>query len=65
MGAALAGGLHPLFLIEEEYQLAMADAVISFVEHLIERITHPASGWAPLWAAFHSQQRPIEKGNPA
>jgi DNA-binding PadR family transcriptional regulator len=65
METTLAGGLHPLFLIEEEYRLAMADAEISFVEHLIERITHPTDGWAPLWASFHSQQPPIEKGNPA
>jgi DNA-binding PadR family transcriptional regulator len=64
MDAALAGGLHPLFLIEEEYRLAMADAEISFVEHLIERITHPTSGWAPLWASFHNQQPRSRKETP-
>ena len=54
--SGLAGGVHPLFLVEEEYRLALLDAESSFVERFIERITHPEKGWGRLWAQFHSDQ---------
>jgi DNA-binding PadR family transcriptional regulator len=52
---ALAGGLHPLFQVEEEYRLALLDAESSFVEQFIGCITDPETGWAPMWAQFHDQ----------
>jgi DNA-binding PadR family transcriptional regulator len=52
---ALAGGLHPLFQVEEEYRLALLDAESSFVEQFITRITDPKAGWGPMWAQFHDQ----------
>ena len=51
----LAGGVHPLFLVEEEYRLALLDAESAFVEHFIQRITDPNTGWAPLWNQFYTQ----------
>jgi DNA-binding PadR family transcriptional regulator len=53
--AALAADVHPLFLVEEEYRLALLGAEFSFVERFIEQITHPETGWGPQWAAFHGQ----------
>lgn len=50
-----AAGVHPLFLVEEEYRLAMAEAEARFTAGLIERITDPVDGWAPMWEAFHDQ----------
>jgi DNA-binding PadR family transcriptional regulator len=52
---ALATGLHPLFLVEEEYRIAMLDAETAFVTRLIGQITDPEAGWGPLWTQFHSQ----------
>jgi hypothetical protein len=49
----LAGGVHPPFQIEEDYRLALLVAESTFVERLIEQITDPEHGWAPLWASFH------------
>jgi DNA-binding PadR family transcriptional regulator len=49
----VSGGVHPLFLIEEDYRLALLDAESAFVERFVEQITHPETGWAPLWAEFH------------
>jgi DNA-binding PadR family transcriptional regulator len=46
-------GVHPLFLVEEEYRLDLLDAESAFVERFIERITHPETGWAGPWAEFH------------
>ncbi|WP_433262099.1 PadR family transcriptional regulator [Actinosynnema sp. CS-041913] len=45
--------VHPLFLVEEEYRLALLDAEAAFVRGFIERIEHPDSGWGPMWAEFH------------
>lgn len=50
---ALAEGLHPLFLVEEDYRLAMVEAEAAFVDQLIQKIIHPKSGWSKPWAEFH------------
>jgi DNA-binding PadR family transcriptional regulator len=51
--STLAGGVHPLFLVEEEYRLALLDAERSFVERFIERIDHPETGWSRPWSELH------------
>jgi DNA-binding PadR family transcriptional regulator len=45
----LASGVPPLFLIEEEYRIALLDAESAFVRRLIERIDQPGGGWGELW----------------
>jgi DNA-binding PadR family transcriptional regulator len=52
---AVAGGLHPLFLVEEEYRLALLEAESSFVERFVGQIVHPETGWGRPWAAFHAE----------
>jgi DNA-binding PadR family transcriptional regulator len=54
----VASGVHPLFLVEEEYRIALLDADAAFVGELIERITDPQDGWGPLWARFHEKEKP-------
>ena len=54
----LAEGTHPLFLVEEEYRIALLDADAAFVRDLIGRITDPEDGWAPLWAEFLAKETP-------
>jgi DNA-binding PadR family transcriptional regulator len=54
--AVTGRGVHPLFLVEEDYRLALLDAEIAFVERLVERITDPDTGWAPQWAELHERQ---------
>jgi DNA-binding PadR family transcriptional regulator len=51
----LAAGVHPLFVIEEDYRLALLDAESVFVEQLIDRITDPETGWGPQWEEVHGQ----------
>jgi DNA-binding PadR family transcriptional regulator len=51
----VAGGIHPLFLVEEEYRIALLDAESSFVERFIERITSPDTGWGRMWGEFHGE----------
>lgn len=58
----LSAGVHPLFLVEEEYRLALLDAEAAFLDSFVERITDPQTGWAPQWREFHGGQRPTEGG---
>lgn len=55
------GGVHPLFLVEEEYRLALLDAEVDFVRDFVRRITDPEAGWGPLWAAFHARSAPLDE----
>ncbi len=50
---ALADGVHPLFLVEEDYRLALVNADTSFTRQFIERIENPDTGWRQEWAEFH------------
>jgi DNA-binding PadR family transcriptional regulator len=52
----LAQGVHPLFLVEEDYRIAMLDAESAFVERFIEQITHPETGWARPWREIHGER---------
>jgi DNA-binding PadR family transcriptional regulator len=51
----LADGVHPLFLVEEEYRLALLDAELAFVHRFVEQITDPHEGWGPMWSQAHQQ----------
>ncbi|HEY1321463.1 MAG TPA: PadR family transcriptional regulator [Streptosporangiaceae bacterium] len=53
----LARGVPELFLVEEEYRLAMLAAETSFVTGLIDRISHPETGWTREWEQFHAGGR--------
>ena len=55
---SLADGLPALFLVEEEYRLAIMTAEAEFVERFIQQITDPDTPWAPMWAQFHGEPAP-------
>jgi len=56
MAETLAAGVHPLFVVEEDYRLALLDAELSFIERFVGQITDPAGGWGPEWAKFHNRE---------
>jgi DNA-binding PadR family transcriptional regulator len=58
---SLAKGIPGLFLIEEEYRLALLEAESSFVEQFIQRITDPEAGWGRMWAEFHGEPASDER----
>jgi DNA-binding PadR family transcriptional regulator len=49
----VTAGSHPLFLVEEEYRLALLWGESLFVKRFIDQITDPEHGWGALWAEFH------------
>ncbi|HEX2362880.1 MAG TPA: PadR family transcriptional regulator [Jiangellaceae bacterium] len=53
---ALRADVHPLFLVEEDYRLALLEADSAFTEQFIERIENPETGWGRQWAEFHPEQ---------
>ena len=57
---SLGQGVPELFLIEEQYRLALLDAETAFVAEFIGQITDPQTGWAPLWAQFHGPPAPSD-----
>jgi len=48
-------GVPELFLVEEEYRLALLAAETAFIKELIGKITDTRAGWAAEWARFHDQ----------
>jgi DNA-binding PadR family transcriptional regulator len=60
---AAAAGVHPLFLVEEEYRLALLEAESAFVEGFVARITDPENGWATEWAQFHGESTTDAESN--
>jgi DNA-binding PadR family transcriptional regulator len=51
----IAMGVPPLFLVDEEYRVAMLETEATFIEGFIDRINHPETGWGPPWAEFLAQ----------
>jgi DNA-binding PadR family transcriptional regulator len=53
----IAAGIPGLFLVEEEYRLALLDAEVAFVERFLGQITDPNTPWAPMWAEYHREHK--------
>lgn len=56
--AAAASGVHPVFLIEDDYRIALLEAEASFITTLVGKIEGPGNGWAGPWQAYHASKRP-------
>jgi DNA-binding PadR family transcriptional regulator len=54
---SLARGVPELFLLEEEYRLALLDAEYGFVQRLLARMADAAADWITLWADHHNNNR--------
>ncbi|GAA4531543.1 MULTISPECIES: PadR family transcriptional regulator [Nonomuraea] len=50
----VGSGMPELFVVEEEYRLALLEAETAFVERFVRRITDPETGWGPQWARAHA-----------
>jgi DNA-binding PadR family transcriptional regulator len=57
MDDALAAGLDPVFLVEEDYRLALLDAESAFVARFIEQITQPDAEFGQTWRTFHKETK--------
>lgn len=53
----LAAGVPALFVVEEEYRLAVLEAESAFVRQFIDRVTDPHTGWERAWAEAHAARQ--------
>ena len=60
---ALGQGVPGLFLVEEEYRIALLDAELAFVRRFVEQIVDPDNGWGRQWAEFHNEPDPAKPKN--
>lgn len=51
---AVDGGLHPIFLVEEDYRLTLLEAERSFVSDLLDAIADPE--FVRPWREFHEEK---------
>jgi DNA-binding PadR family transcriptional regulator len=49
-----AKDVHPLFLVEDDYRLALLDAELSFIHELLERIG--SDEWTRPWREYHTDR---------
>ncbi|HZC63416.1 MAG TPA: PadR family transcriptional regulator [Streptosporangiaceae bacterium] len=61
IGKSQSDGVPGLFLIEEEYRLALLDTESAFTARLIERMNDPGTDWMGQWARFHGEQAPARE----
>jgi DNA-binding PadR family transcriptional regulator len=52
--AAVAAGVHPMFLIEDDYRIALLEAEAAFITTFTSKIEDPGSGWSGPWRAHHA-----------
>jgi DNA-binding PadR family transcriptional regulator len=60
--AAIAGGVHPVFLIEDEYRIALMEAETAFITAFTRKIEDPGDGWAGPWQAHRAEHDPGKAG---
>lgn len=55
LDSAASQGVPGLFLVEEDYRLAIVDTEVDFVEKFLRDINDPETDWAGPWGEFHEQ----------
>jgi DNA-binding PadR family transcriptional regulator len=52
--AAVANGVHPVFLVEDDYRIALLEAEAAFITDFTSKIEDPGDGWSGPWRAHHA-----------
>lgn len=52
--AAVDSGVHPIFLIEDDYRLSIIQAEIDFVKNFVSTVSDPTSEWSEPWRKYHT-----------
>jgi DNA-binding PadR family transcriptional regulator len=63
--AAVAAGVHPMFLVEDDYRIALLEAEAAFITTFTSKIEDPCSGWSGPWRAHHASRDPGQAGTQA
>lgn len=57
-------GVHPVFLVEDDYRVALLHAEARFIRVLLERINNPDTGWISTWDRYLAGITPPSEGEP-
>ena len=60
--AAVAAGVHPIFLVEDDYRIALLQAETAFITSFVDKIENPENGWSGSWQADHANHGTAEAG---
>jgi DNA-binding PadR family transcriptional regulator len=60
--ATVAAGVHPVFLIEDDYRIALLQAEAAFITSFVDKIE---GGWAAPWEAHRASHEASDVGTPA
>jgi DNA-binding PadR family transcriptional regulator len=70
--ATVATGVHPVFLVEDDYRIALLEAEASFITSFLAKIDDPENGWSGPWQAYHASggpggpgEAPAQPANPS
>ena len=63
--ATVATGVHPVFLVEDDYRIALLEAEASFITSFLAKIDDPENGWSGPWQAYHASRDPGQAANQA
>lgn len=54
--ATVASGVPPVFLVEDDYRIALLDAEAFFITAFLAKIEDPEQDWSRPWQALHAAQ---------
>ena len=63
--AAVTAGVHPIFLIEDDYRIALLQAETAFITSFVDKIEDPENGPSTSWQAYHASHDPAGAGTQA
>jgi DNA-binding PadR family transcriptional regulator len=58
--ATVAGGVHPVFLVEDDYRIALLEAEAAFITSFLTKLEDSGDGWSGPWQAHHASHDPGE-----
>jgi DNA-binding PadR family transcriptional regulator len=62
--AAVANGVHPVFLVEDDYRIALLEAEAAFITDFTSKIEDPGDGRSGPWQAHHASHAPGQAETP-
>lgn len=62
--SAVASGVHPVFLVEDDYRIALLEAEAAFITDFTGKLEDPADGWSGPWQAHHASHDPARRKPP-
>jgi DNA-binding PadR family transcriptional regulator len=63
--ATVASGVHPVFLVEDDYRIALLEAEASFITTFLDKIEDLEDGWSGPWQNCHASHDSGEAGTQA